>query len=317
MVDRSISRSVPRRGRRSRSKRLDKIHQEERHVNRRAVLTRARNPNVNLQPKSAARPVRPSSSPEPNRTRPSSSRGCSPSVQQQQQKKPLPTGIVRSVSRGNKYFVKDETGTEYEVQTPFYCTLCNAQLYASSFDNHAGSKKHVGRVAAEVDDYEDGPTASKPSDSLQLAPAPAQSQFIAAGYGTPPFMTAPATAPPTTTPPPLPLAPAPVAAQAPGPTAAQLPQHFPPVPLDRVQQHFQEFMTTTGIQQITAALPQSQMQWNSILENYFRGPGSVMLTTLVQQEISTVVQQVVHRNQGLSAANAPARPSQFSITGFM
>ena len=91
-------------------------------------------------------------------------------------KKALPPGIIRSEERGDKYIINQD-GAEYEVQTAFYCTLCNAQLHSGSIEVHMNSKKHRNKTEYQDDDWEGTSQQSAPP-----LPMIAASQFQVAGY---------------------------------------------------------------------------------------------------------------------------------------
>ena len=202
-------------------------------------------------------------------------------------KKPLPLGIIRSIERADKYWVNQD-GVEYEIQTAFYCTLCNAQLHSGSIEVHTGSKKHRGRVETPEDEW--GDVSSVQSASISAPPVPmlAASQFQVAGYIQPGQQ-------PTSNAFQMPqMHVAPVQAAAPPVFVAATPDHqfqgFSPR-MDTVQgnphrpepQH-QQFppplpvLNSMNLQQIRAVV-------QDCIQLYMEGPGRELIQSIVQSQI--------------------------------
>ena len=69
-------------------------------------------------------------------------------------KKPLPAHVVRTREiPGNNYeYTVNVDGVDYKTVSAFYCTLCHAQLHATSIEMHISSKKHKAKLGADQDD---------------------------------------------------------------------------------------------------------------------------------------------------------------------
>ena len=191
------------------------------------------------------RPRRPPSEPSSNSARarrPAAYNSAAPTTAQPTDtttKKPLPAHVVRIPGNNYEYTVNVD-GVDYKTVSAFYCTLCHAQLHATSIEMHISSKKHKAKLGADQDDvWED---ESRPSASLSFAGESTQSQvplsqFQRAGYLGQPQLHYPGNVPaPATTaaPPPLPIAPAPSTLDQPAPLHLQQPQQTIHQPLDPI-----------------------------------------------------------------------------------
>ena len=318
------SRSPGRRRSRSRTprrtdyrKRVDLVTAAERDSNKLRLLEKVRLQQAPRSPEGAPRTTTSSSSKAPPTTRPDDrhrpqhrtparSTSKSPSrTSAAAPKKVLPQGITRSITREDKWIVM-VGGSEYEVQTPFYCGMCSKQLNSCSIEGHCASKAHQAKLYADKDDdWADAASSAAPSQSLPLAAAPAASQFRAAGYLVPQEQMKPPALPPMEMQPFVP--------QVPGQASGY--QHMP---ADSNQHLRDEQQFQLDQQKSAPALPRPpQFQqpefppppaWTAILDNYFQGPGAQYLADLVAESVEQALQ---HRtiSQAFCGITLPQRTS--------